>query len=146
MSGTESSTCVLLPCSAGEYWALPQSCLGEIVAVRAEGRQPPAQIDWRGLRLPVLNRWEGDGWSDPRSGTGLVAVLLPLSGEPGSCWGVALGNQGPQLAALQAGEIEELPAPGEDKVLAAFRRGGTVCRVPDLRAWETIMAARGAAA
>ena len=146
MTGDRPSTCVLLPCSAGEYWALPQCCLGEIVAVPAEGQQPPAQFDWRGLQLPVLNRWKGAGWSDPRSGTGLVAVLLPLSGERGTCWGLALGNQGPQIAELQAGEIEELPPAGADKFLAAFRLGGSVCQVPDLRAWETIMAASGAAA
>lgn len=134
---------VLLPCSGTETWAVPQSCLGEIITVPAAGNRPPAQVNWRGSEIPVLDCGGGEGgtWRDPGGEAGLVAVLLALRDVPGACWGVALGNQGPARVELGSDVIEPLPDAVAEHALAAFRFAGEVCQVPDLAAWQAVLTA-----
>jgi hypothetical protein len=133
---------VLLPCSGSETWAVPQGCLGEIVTVPATGRRPPAQISWRGREIPVLDCGSGGGggWCDARGEAGLVAVLLALQDVPGTCWGVALGSEGPGLVELGEADIEPLPEAVAEHAVTAFRVEGAVCQVPDLAAWQAALA------
>ena len=133
MSDALSRMCVLLPCSARRSWAVPQCCVGEIVTVPAAADQPPAEISWRGERVPVVDFGEdGDPpWRDPRGEAGLIAIIL---GEPGHCWGVAVRGEGLGVSALTEDTVEDLPGAVLDYASAAFRLGDVVYQVPDLGA------------
>lgn len=126
--------CVFLPCSRTQSWAVPQNCLAEVVTVPAAGDQPPAEIEWRGEVIPVLEFGRDDGlpWRDRRSGTGLVAVVLGLQGESCRYWGVAVRGEGLGVRAIAEEEIEDLPDAALEHAIAAFRLGGVVYQVPDL--------------
>ncbi len=133
---------VLLPCTGGESWAVPQVCLGEIVTITDAGESPPQQISWRGREVPVMARTADDDgrWRDAPGETGLVAVLLALDEASGEHWGVAVNGEGLAFAAIQGEEIEDCPDDVAENAIAAFRYRGTIYQVPDLMAWQEIMA------
>jgi hypothetical protein len=141
MTGLASSL-VLLPCAEGEAWAVPQVCLGEIVTVTDAGESPPEQISWRGREVPVMDRGAGQGahWRDAPGETGLVAILLALDETSGEHWGVAVNGNGLAYAAIKGEDIEDCPDGVAENAVAAFRYRGTVYQVPDLLAWQKIMA------
>ena len=136
MNDALSPMCVLLPCSARRLWAVPQCCVGEIVTVPAIKDKPPAEISWRGERVPVVDFGDhGDPpWRDPRGEAGLVAVILGLQGEPGDHWAVAVRGEGLGVSALTEDAVEDLPEAVLDYACAAFRLGNVVYQVPDLPA------------
>lgn len=133
---------VCLPCASGQHWAVPQACLGELVTVAGAGEQPPESIPWRGCDVPVLNLGVTDYWRDTRGGSGLVAVVLGLQPESGDCWGVAVGSEGLATVELQGDEVEEVPEAAAERASAAFRFRGKLYQVPDLPAWQALLADR----
>lgn len=104
----------------------------------ADSDQPPAEIEWRGERVPVLEFGRDDGlpWRDARGGTGLVAVVLGLRGEGCRYWGVAVRGEGLGVRSVDEGEIEDLPDAVLEHAIAAFRLGDVVYQVPDLPALQ----------
>ena len=138
MTGESPRLFILLSCASDQAWAIPQSCLAEIVTVSEAEEQPPATIDWRGCSVPVLDLGVGTerSWRDPRSGSGLVAVMLGVErGSPG-CWGVAVRNTGLGISELAADQLEELPEAVLQNARAAFRLDDVIYQVPDLPAWQ----------
>jgi hypothetical protein len=127
-----------VPFSAARTWAIPQSCLGEIVTVITASEQPPTLLEWRGETIPVMDL-EDDGdapWRDSRAGCGLVAVLLGQQGEACRYWGVAIRGEGLGIGNLNDPAIEDLPDAVGEYATAAFSLAGRVCEVPDLLALQ----------
>jgi hypothetical protein len=132
--------CVLLTCAADQRWAIPQSCLGEILTLPAEAGQVPAEVNWRGVAIPVMD-FGADGelpWLDPQSGTGLVAVILGVKGPGYDYWGVALRGRGLAMRDLQACDCEDRPDAIGEHALAAFELEGQTYQVPDLPALQCL--------
>ncbi len=129
---------ILLTCSSTQAWAVPQSCLAEIVTVADAGEEPPGEIDWRGGRVPVLDLGadEPGSWRDRRSGSGLIAVMLGLAPDAPGCWGVAVRSTGLGISELAADDVEDAPEEIVEHARAAFRLGGALYQVPDLPAWQ----------
>lgn len=146
MADRDDRMCVLLPCGAGQRWALPQACLAEILTLQLELDAPPPVVDWRGLQVPVLDLGAGgaEPWFDTHSGTGLVAVLLGLEGADGACWALALRGEGLGVRQLLAEDCEDRPEEVRDYALAAFAVDAVTYQVPDLPALQA--RARAAAA
>ncbi len=134
MSDSEARMCVMLPLGGGQHWAVPQSCLAEILTLQPEGHEPPGCVSWRGAEVPVLDhgRESGDPWLDSRTGAGLVAVLLGLGGQCCDYWAVALRGSGLAVRGLEEGECEDQPEAAADYALAAFSLDGSLYQVPDL--------------
>ncbi len=135
--------CIVLPCSASRRWVLPQACLGEILTLATTDESPPAEIGWRGERVPVVDFGMGDEalWLDPKTGSGLIAVLLGREGERCRFWGVALRGAGLGVANLDEAEIEDLPEAVQDFASAVFRLQDNVYQVPDLLAIQRAIGA-----
>lgn len=133
-----SGSCVLLPCSSEYSWVVPQSCLGEIVTVSAAEDQPPAEIQWRGETVPVVD-FGSHGtapWRDQRGGAGLVAVILGQRNEACQFFGVAVRGLNLGFSDLLEQDIEDLQEPVADYVTAAFRMNDSIYQVPDLLALQ----------
>jgi hypothetical protein len=130
--------CVLMSCSDAQNWALPQNALGEIVTLASETRQPPSQISWRGRPLPVLDLASPGSrpWRDARSGTGILAVILGLRGEPGDGWAVALRGGLLTVQVLEDHDLEDAPQELCENSTAAFRYRDRLFQVPDLQRWQ----------
>jgi chemotaxis signal transduction protein len=143
MSTGSRSYCVLIPCSSGLSWAIPQRCLGEIVTVAAADDLPPREISWRGENIPVVDFGREDAvpWRDQRGDTGLVAIVLGQRDQACSFFGVAVrgGNLG--VSSLADEEIEDTPESLLDYATAAFRMNGNVYQVPDLLALQRAIGA-----
>ena len=134
--------CVLLPCSSKEHWAVPQNCLAEIVTLAVtEDESPPAQIDWRGRTVPVLDLGASDDapWKEAHGRTGLIAVFLGLEGEGLDYWGLALRGPGLGTANLEGEEMEDLDVQDSGIYAASFRLDEKVYQVPDLFALQQQM-------
>lgn len=146
MAGRDDRMCVLLPCGAGQRWALPQACLAEILTLQLDLDAPPAVVEWRGLQLPVLDFGaEGaEPWFDTHSGTGLVAVLLGLAGADGASWALALRGEGLAVRRLLAEDCEDRPEEQRDYALAAFTLDEVTYQVPDLPALQARASAAAA--
>ena len=138
MSDKQSRWCVLIPCSSEQTWAVPQSCLAEIVTLKTEQERPPAKIRWRGVDVPVIDLGAAGEtpWLEGRTGTGLVAVVLGLKGGDCDYWGVAIRGHGLGIRDLVDAEIEDLPDELPEHASAAFRMQGVVYQVPDLPALQ----------
>lgn len=138
MTGESPRLFILLSCSSDQAWAIPQSCLAEIVTVPEAGEQPPEAIDWRGGSVPVLDLGVGreQSWRDPRSGSGLIAVMLGVDQASPGCWGIALRNAGLGISELAAEDLEEMPEALLENARAAFRLDDVIYQVPDLPAWQ----------
>ena len=132
--------CVLLPCAPNRRWAIPQDCLGEILTLAADGDEPPGGIRWRDVDIPVLD-FGADGeapWVDAKSGTGLVAVILGVSGPGYDYWGVALRGRGLAMRDLQESDCQDRPDAVQEHCLAAFELEGQTYQVPDLPAMQRL--------
>lgn len=145
MSDSAARMCVMLPLGGEQRWAVPQSCLAEILTLQTQDREPPARVAWRGVDVPVLDRGRdsGEPWLDSRTGAGLVAVILGLAGGEGSYWAVALRGGGLAVRRLQDAECEDQPEAAADYALAAFSLDGSLYQVPDLPALQSQALAGG---
>jgi len=138
MSDNTFGCCVLLPCSSERFWVVPQRCLGEIVTVSCREEQPPAEIEWRGRVVPVIDFGRGDTlpWRDHRGGAGLIAIVLGQRDEACQYFGVAVRGGALGVSDLPEGDIEDLPDVELDFTTAAFRMNGNIYQVPDLLALQ----------
>jgi hypothetical protein len=134
MNESAVHSCLFLPCSAAEIWAVPKNSLAEIVTLYEVGEVPPRQISWRGHQVPVLDMDETreTRWRDSRAGTGLVAVLLGIDGLGCRYLGVALRGQGLGLHQVPEDEVEDRPAEALPRSMGAFRWRNVTYQVPDL--------------
>jgi hypothetical protein len=148
VKGHEERMCVLLPLGEELQWAVPQSCLAEIITLQPECTGPPASVAWRGLDVPVLDLGEGgaEPWLDSRTGAGLIAVMLGVAGQGCDYWAVALRGVGVAAHRLVADDCEDRPDAIGDNALAAFSLNGNVYQVPDLPALQQQAAASMAGA
>jgi hypothetical protein len=133
----------LLPCAADQHWAVPQNALAEIVTLPGDDEQPPEELAWRGVSVPVLDfgRDDGSSWRERVGGTGLVAVFLGLEGERCDYWGVALRGAGLTVKRIAAADIVDAPDAVVEHATAAFTLGNTTYQVPDLVALQRQIAA-----
>ncbi len=148
MNDRDERMCVLLPLGAELQWAVPQSCLAEILTLQPEGDEPPASVGWRGRDVPVLDPGSANAepWRDRRTGTALIAVMLGVTGKGCDYWAVALRGEGVAAHRLLADECEDRPDAVAENALAAFALNGSVYQVPDLPAIQQQAASVSAAA
>lgn len=147
MSNPGTRMCVLLPCGGDLRWAVPQSCLAEILTLATEDENPPETMTWRGIELPVVDIGAPSGtpWRNAQGGTGLIAVVLGVDDEGSDCWGLALRGDGLSVRDVQESDCRDLPESVVDNSLAAFALGGAVYQVPDLPSLQRLAAAHGTA-
>lgn len=124
---------VALPCTPGRIWAVPRESIGEILTLAGEPAEPPAHIQWRGTRVPVIDPAAGEGAGQP---AGLVAVILGLRESPGGHWAVALRGDGLGIHEVSADEMEDDAGAIEEGAVGAFRMNGVLYQVPDLPALQ----------
>ena len=136
MEENTAQHCVLLPCSDSERWAVPQNCLAEIITYSGEDDQPPAQINWRGQVIPVLDLQQSD--SHPWRGR-LIAVVLGLQGEGVDDWGLALRGEGLTAVNRAQSAVEDLEQVTAEHSSASFLLGDQEYQVPDLLALQKHM-------
>ena len=134
MTDQNDRMCVLLPCGAEQNWAVPQSCLAEILTLQAAGDSPPNTVSWREQEVPVLDFGAAgsDPWLNSRTGTGLVVVILGVSSEEPEYWGLAIRGHGLAVRHILEEDCEDCPAEVQEYALAAFAMEGTTYQVPDL--------------
>jgi hypothetical protein len=132
--------CVLLTCASNKRWAIPQSCLGEILTVAADEDSVPAEVNWRGVDIPVMDFGAGgrEVWRDPQSSAGLIAVILGVKGQGFKYWGVALRGRGLAMRDLQECDCQDKPDAIQEYSLAAFELEGQTYQVPDLPALQCL--------
>ena len=143
MTDNTKRSCVLIPCSKTETWAVPQNCLGEILTLQSDSELPPEEVNWRDRVVPVMDFGSDDGsaWREPRRGTGLVAIFLGLKGEGCEYWGMAVRGEGLRVVSLSPEEVEDLPEQVGEHATAAFNYHGVLCQVPDLDGFQKTVAA-----
>ncbi len=143
MSGNSTVWCALLPCSSVQRWAVPKTCLGEIVTIADASAEPPESIQWRGRDVPVLDLGDADAlpWRDVHSGTGLIAVILGLHGEAVDYWAVALRGGPLGVRELQKDDLIDRPDELAENASAAFLLDDVLYQVPDLPRWQRRAAA-----
>jgi len=136
MSDKSARSCLTLPCSAEEIWAVPKNCLAEIITLYGVDEQPPAQISWRGHDVAVLDMDDSreTRWRDQRAATGLVAILLGIDGLDCRYLGVALRGQGLGLHEIPDADMEDCPQLALPRSAGAFRWNNVTYQVPDLLA------------
>ena len=134
MTDDSSRWCVLIPCSKTESWAVPQNCLAEIVTLSEAAEQPPEELLWRGVTVPILDFGYDDGpcWQGQHGGSGLIAIFLGLEGEGCDYWGVAVRGDGLAVTRVVADQVEDTPGVVQEHATAAFKLQDTVYQVPDL--------------
>lgn len=138
MSDEALTSCVLIPCSQSESWAVPQICLAEIFTLPGTtGNEPPAEVEWRGQSVPVLDLGKEDGksWHEQR-GAGLVAIFLGLEGEGCEYWGVAIRGEGLAIEKISSEQVTDAPDDVLPHATAAFRLNETLYQVPDLDGFQ----------
>ena len=139
---TSSQQCVALPCTETDLWAVPENSLAEIVALAAEHQTPPAELEWRGQRIPVLDLQSGDQhWGLRHGGTGLIAVMRGLDPSSTAFWGVCLREHGLRVVDLPA-QPDDAAEEAAEYALGAFRHNGALFQVPDLAALQQRAAGR----
>ncbi len=134
MSDDAITSCVLIPCSDNEKWAVPQNCLAEIHVVNSIEETPPSLLEWRGREVPVVDFGaESDApWCEQRIGTGLVAIFLGLEGEACEYWGVAIRGAGLDVVTLASAELVDASEEACEHASAAFKYNDVLYQVPDL--------------
>lgn len=130
--------CVFLPCREGETWAVPTRCLAEIVTLTEAGDQPPAHIDWRGARIPVLDLGgdERPEWREAHSGSGRIAVIHGVEGGDREFWALALRGDGLGMESLDENCVEETSEETAAHCTGAFRFRERLYQVPDMVALQ----------
>jgi hypothetical protein len=143
MSHPGTRMCVLMPFGDDLRWAVPQSCLAEILTLATDDVNPPQTVAWRGLDLPVVDvgARSGTPWRNSQSGTGLVAVVLGVDGEGSEYWGLALRGGGLSVRDVQETDCQDLPESVLEHSLAAFALDGVAYQVPDLPSLQQLSAA-----
>ncbi|GHD34711.1 hypothetical protein [Parahalioglobus pacificus] len=137
MENAAPQQCIILPCTADDFWAVPENALAEILTLPAEGQHPPATVEWRGREIPVLDLGsDADHWGKRHGGTGLIAVLRGLSSSGPEFWGVCLRELGLRIEVLTE-EAEDASANAAEYAVGAFRQGEELYQVPDLQALES---------
>lgn len=138
MSENSTIWCALLPCSSEQRWAVPKTCLGEIVTITDATDQPPESIWWRGHDVPVLDLGAEDPtpWCEKRSGNGLIAVILGLQGETAEYWAIALRGGPLGVRELQKDDLIDAPDDLGENASAAFLLDDVLYQVPDLPRWQ----------
>ena len=132
--------CVLLPCASNRRWAVPQNCLAEIVTLPAQGETVPAEVQWRGLDIPVMD-FGAQGnvpFRDAQNGNGLVAVMLGVRGSGCDYWGLALRGGGLTVRHIDESQCQDKPEAIQEHSLAAFELDGQTFQVPDLPALQSL--------
>lgn len=134
MTDETKRMCVLLPCGNGQRWAVPQACLAEILTLQEAEDSPPAQVSWRGSDLPVLDLGDGgsEPWLNPRTSSGLIAVILGVTGAGADHWALAVRGDGLAVRNVNEQDCQDRPEDEQDYALAAFELAGTLYQVPDL--------------
>lgn len=142
MSEDAMRSCVLIPCSRAESWAVPQVCLAEILTLQMAAESPPAEIEWRGRTVPVLDMGEDEEstWQE-QSGAGLVAIFLGLEGEGCDYWGVAVRGNGLAIEKVSPEEVNDAPDEVLPHATAAFRLNDVLYQVPDLDSFQKKLSA-----
>jgi len=137
MSDDAMRSCVLIPCSTRESWAVPQVCLAEILTLQTAVESPPAEVEWRGCTVPVLDMGKDDeaSWQEQR-GAGLVAIFLGLQGEGCDYWGVAVRGEGLVVEIVSPEEVSDAPDEVLPHATAAFRLNDVLYQVPDLDGFQ----------
>lgn len=148
MTDEARTSCVLIPCSDNERWAVPQNCLAEIHVVNSTEEEPPAQVEWRGREVPVVDFGSDKDtpWCEKRVGTGLVAIFLGLENEACQYWGVAIRGAGLDLVNLSPEEVADASNDALEHASAAFTYNDVLYQVPDLDGLQKKVAADVAAA
>jgi hypothetical protein len=143
MSNPDARMCVLLPCGGDLRWAVPQSCLAEILTIASDDPGPPQSVVWRELEVPVVDIGADSGtpWRNPRSGTGLVVIVLGVNDEGSDYWGLALRGDGLSVRDVQEADCKDLPESLVEHSLAAFSLDGIVYQIPDLPAMQRLSVA-----
>lgn len=146
MTDENERMCVLLPVGEEQRWAVPQTCVAEIMTLQAGAGDPPEAVCWRGVDIPVLDpgRATAQPWQDPRSGSGLLAVILGVAGQDCDYWAVALRGDGLAIRRIADGDCEDQPQARDETALAAFSLDGSLYQVPDLPALQQQAANRRA--
>ena len=113
------------------------------MTLHGDDEQPPEQLEWRGVSVPVLDfgREDGSPWRERVGGTGLVAVFLGLEGERCDYWGVALRGRGLTVMRIAPADIVDAPDAALEHATAAFTLGNTTYQVPDLAVLQRQIAA-----
>jgi len=138
----DSRQCVVLPCTDQDLWAVPENSLAEIVTLSPACDTPPAELEWRGQPIPVLDLQVGcSDWGSRHGGTGLIAVLHGLDSSGPAFWGVCLREHGLRVEHLPE-TVDDAADESADYALGAFRHGGQVYQVPDLVALQRQAAER----
>ncbi len=147
MSDEALRSCVLIPCSQAETWAVPQICLAEIFTVQDAGDTPPEEVEWRGRNVRVLDlgREDGTSWQG-NHGVGLVAIFLGLKGEECEYWGVAIRGDGLAVEKISAESVTDAPDDVLPHATAAFRMKEVLYQVPDLDSFQKQLSAEMSAA
>lgn len=146
MSDEKLTSCVLIPCSQSESWAVPQICMAEIFTLPSATDTPPESVEWRGRTVPVIDMGKEDGsWQDQR-GVGLVAIFLGLKGEGCDYWGVAVRGDGLGIEKLSPEQVEDAPDDVLPHATAAFRLNDVLYQVPDLDSFQKKISAEHSAA
>lgn len=143
MSNDRKRMCVLLPCGDELRWAVPQSCLAEILTLTATGDVPPDSVSWRGLEVPVVDIGADSRtpWRNSQSGTGLVVIVLGVKDQGREYWGMALRGNGLSVRNVQDEDCEDLPEPLVEHSLAAFLLDGVSYQIPDLPSLQRLATA-----
>ena len=135
-SSMNNRQCVVLPCTDSDLWAVPENSLAELVTLSVEEDTPPAELDWRGQQIPVLDLQAGSrGWGERHGGTGLIAVLHGLDTSGPAFWGVCLREHGLRVEDLPEA-VDDVPDESAEYALSAFRHQGQLYQVPDLVALQ----------
>lgn len=134
MSNRSNRMCVLLPCGDELRWAVPQTCLAEILTLPSTGDVPPESVSWRGLDIAVFDIGAGSGtpWRTSQSGTGLVVIMLGVKDKGREYWGLAIRGDGLSVRNVQESDCRDMPDSMEEYSLAAFELDGATYQVPDL--------------
>jgi len=147
MSDEALRSCVLIPCSQSESWAVPQICLAEILTLQTAAETPPEEVEWRGRTVPVIDmgREDGTSWQEHR-GVGLVAIFLGLEGEGCDYWGVAVRGEGLAIEKISPEEVSDASDDVLPHASAAFRLNDVLYQVPDLDSFQKKISADMSAA
>ena len=140
MTEKQKRMCVLLPCAEQLRWIVPQACLAEILTVPEAGEEPPVEVSWRGVDVPVLDFGadSGPAWCNRQSGSGLIAVILGVRGEGAEYWSVALRGNGLAVRNVEDKDCQEEPDAIADNASGALSIDGTIYQVPDLPALQRL--------
>lgn len=138
LRGGERILCARLPLQ-GASLLLPYACVAEIVnlSLRSNVGAFLGEVDWRGIRIPVLSleRACGREVEVPRGRVRLV-VLYGLRDKENLPYYAIVLNGAPRTESVEPDLIEEGPSSNCTLLGNEVRMGGQVFHIPDLEAIE----------